>query len=104
MMVREMDRLVNAELRPINDSTDSPNTPPDSAFLTTRDSRLGDTDADLHYGKSNILFADGHVKLIDCTQLAPQWDPHTKRWYNHINADSKTPKQNALNKTIAITP
>lgn len=83
MLARETDRLVDCDLRPINDSTDK-NQPPVSAFLTDSDLRLGVTKPDLHTTGSNVLFADGHVKLISKTALPDKctWDPETKTWGN----------------------
>ena len=71
MMVREMDRLVDAELRPTNYSCGLPDVPPDSPFLTTRDSRIGSTNPDLHSQGSNVLFADAHVSISPPTTSRP---------------------------------
>ena len=101
MMVREMDRLVDAELRPTNYSCGLPDVPPDSPFLTTRDSRIGRTSARPHYNGSNVLFADGHVKGFSTELLPakPRWDSKDRQWFNCID-----PSKRAQCKSIAITP
>jgi prepilin-type processing-associated H-X9-DG protein len=105
MAVRELDRLVDSELRPTNCSTARPDLPPDSPFLTARDSRIGATRSKLHeFGGSNILFADGHVKRFGPDYFptyltrAANWDPETAQWWNIISpTDPRC-------QSIAITP
>jgi len=112
MLIRESDRLVSSELRPLNDSTGKPNTPPISPFLTRHDPLMGDTEPRLHSNGSHILFADGHVKIFDSGYFPAQkditkancWDPVTGQWYNYVYANPKTPEQNARNASIVITP
>lgn len=106
MMVREMDRLVDSELRPTNDSRWNSDQPPISPFLTSRDVRYGKTSYKLHGNGSTILFADGHVKQFDIgfypNKLTAKncWDVKTRQWYNY--GISGRPKQFWF--TIAITP
>lgn len=101
LMVREMDRLVDAELRPTNYSCGLPGVPPDSAFLTKHDSRIGRTNPKQHSNGSNILFADGHVKSFNATDMPdkPVWDPKDRQWYNCID-----PSRRGMSKSIGITP
>lgn len=105
MMVREMDRAVDAELRPTNYSCGRPDVPPNSPFLTASDSRIGNTNAKLHGNGSNVLFADGHVKGFSSRYfprhiIAQQsWDPKEKRWFNHTSGQPVE-----VLRTIAITP
>jgi prepilin-type processing-associated H-X9-DG protein len=112
LLIREMDRLANAELRPINDSTWTSRRPPVSPFLNSFDRRIGWTNAVLHANGSTILFADGHVKMFSVDYFPAQrditrancWDPKTRQWYNYFFADPKTPEQKCRNMSIAITP
>jgi prepilin-type processing-associated H-X9-DG protein len=99
MMVRETDRLLDAELRPTNYSCGRPDVEPDSPFLTDHDSRIGDTNPDLHARRSNILFADGHVKTYGTKQLSrkPIWDQKRRQWLLRV-PDSE------WSHTVAITP
>ncbi len=105
LAVREMDRLVDSDLRPTNYSCGRPDEPPDSPFLTKNDSRLGETEPNLHNNASNVLFADSHVKRFTTDHLpdritAPKcWDAKDRRWYNFV--DPRDPKKC---KSIAITP
>jgi prepilin-type processing-associated H-X9-DG protein len=101
LMVREMDRRVDAELRPTNYSCGRPDVPPDSAFLTGHDSRIGKTSPKLHNMGSNVLFADGHVKNFSTESLPdkPRWDPQDRQWYNCLD-----PSRLGQCKSIAITP
>ena len=113
MMVREMDRLVDAELRPTNNTTWSSKKPPISPFLTKRDAKLGKTDPKLHNGGSYILYADGHAKWYRSSYLPDQskltkrncWDPKTRQWYNYRpdNTDAGAPSK-PMQRSIAITP
>ncbi len=102
MAVRELDRLVDSELRPTNYSCGRPDCPPDSPFLTTHDSRLGATNPNRHGTGQNILFADGHVKRFGPNYFpthltrAHNWDPNTAQWWNCLSGDQA--------HTIAITP
>lgn len=110
MLAREADRHVNAELRPTNQSFATNDVPPDSPFLTSHDSRLGKTNADLHSGGSHILFADSHVKYVDSHSMPDRrqvrardcWDAKDGQWYNYSDNASDVPK--ADRKSIAITP
>lgn len=108
MLVREMDRLVDAELRPTNNSCGNPKMPPHEPYLTTDNEN--DTNGRLHGPGSNILFADGHVKGYSEKYLPKQrditkaksWDPVDKQWYNYC---SKSPSiTESMKRTIAITP
>jgi prepilin-type N-terminal cleavage/methylation domain-containing protein/prepilin-type processing-associated H-X9-DG protein len=108
MAVREMDRLVNARLRPSSLSMDSAS-PPYNAFLTTVDTALSAVVAGpkpkRHNIGSNILFADGHVRLYSTRYFpttftaALNWDSaESLQWWNYVG--SGTPQD----KTIAISP
>lgn len=96
MLLREMDRMADSELRPRNYSCGLPDAPPDSPFLTSRDSRFGRTNQDLHGPGSHIAFADGHVKWIDMRRLTIEWDGKTRQWLAREKA------YNSM--TLAITP
>lgn len=100
MMAREADRLLDADLRPINLSRKNPNAPPQSPFLTKSDIRMGKTKPDLHNKGSHILFADGHVKYFSQEFFTdrPQWDPETQQWWNRVSGKP------GIDKAIAITP
>lgn len=101
MLVREVDRLVSAELRPTNYSCDGPGTVPISPFLTTHDVRFGKTESRLHGNGEYILFADSHVGYIDSSAFPERitrengWDAKASRW--RIKMDSGS-------NQIAITP
>lgn len=103
MALREVDRLVDAELRPTNYSCGRPDLPPDSPFLTKHDSRIGATNPIRHGQGSHILFADGHVKRFtpdyfpDRITRTNCWDPKTEQWWNIISSSP-------ISKSIAITP
>lgn len=101
MIAREADRLVNADLRPLNNSAGSPKKMPSSAFLNSRDIRMGKTNELVHDKGSHILFADGHVKFFDASYFSPkpEWDPVTRQWYNFVISQNP-----ALDQSIAITP
>jgi prepilin-type processing-associated H-X9-DG protein len=108
MMIREMDRLVDSELRPINDSHRSSEHPPMSPFLTRRDPKYGLTQPQIHGPGSFVLFADGHVKRYDsdfypdALDAAHCWDGTTRQWYNLNNSQANRPASSRL--TIAVTP
>ncbi len=112
LLVREMDRLVYAELRPMNDSTWTSRHPPISPFLTDFDRWIGKTDPNLHAKGSNMLLADGHVKYYEISYYPSQkditkakcWNPETKQWFNFYWAKPKTHEQRTKNMSIAITP
>jgi len=112
MVVREFDRLVNAELRPSNFSYGSSTLVPQDAFLSKTDMYVPSSGSVppinpvLHSVGSHILLADGHVTLYDRSYM-----PNTNvmnaskcldsgRWYN-FNTTVADP---ALRKSIAITP
>lgn len=104
MMIRETDRLLNADLRPINNTTWSSKQAPISPFLTKYDDLLGKTECDLHGTGSHILFVDGHVELFGHSSYPSKltkaicWDPQIKQWYNCAN------EKEASYGRIAITP
>ncbi|MCE5198238.1 MAG: hypothetical protein ABFD54_07575 [Armatimonadota bacterium] len=106
MMVREMDRMVDAELRPTNNSTWTSRRPPVSPFLTSRDCRIGRTEANLHGHGSHILFVDGHVKLISLnyTSMKPKYDNVQRQWFNFYKVKPANTIERTLNMSIAITP
>lgn len=105
-LVREMDRRVNAVLRPLQLSAGA-STRPNSPFLTATDNGFGSNGAPvnpkIHGNGSNILFADGHVKgfgagdLPDGELPANCWDG--SQWFNSVNTGPKDRW-----KAIAITP
>ena len=109
MLVREMDRKMNAVLRPLNLSPDG-NTPPQSAFLTASESGIGcisyvspDPKAPnpkQHGQGSNILFADAHVKnyALEYYPDTPVYDVTDLQWYNFNTGPV------GKMKSIAITP
>ncbi len=107
MVVREIDAVVNAELRPTNDTTWTSKTPPRSPFLTSHDTRAGHMNPKIHGAGSHILFADGHVKVFDASFFPERitksrcWDPDTKQWYNYAPGSGKP---EGYTKSIAITP
>lgn len=107
MMVRELDRLWGAELRPRNLSTTSGQLP-QYPFLTKNDYRgTGSGGASiifkdrLHGVGSIILFTDAHVKTIPATMMPDtfsinnNWEPVQGQWWN----DKAGPK-----RIIAINP
>lgn len=110
MVMREMDRLVDAELRPMNKSTKDPNKPPISPFLSVHDNQIGETKCELHGGGSNILFADGHVKTLQPKYFPEKlttennWDPVTKQWYNFATKNLQTDRWGDIVRNIAVTP
>ena len=114
MAVRELDRMYNSVLRPTNDSSCSSGNRPISPFLDTSDEGIGGinlraSEPKQHGNGSNILFADGHVKMYNVQYMPEQgdmlstncWDTETSQWYN-FNAQSSKPAN--MRRTIAITP
>jgi len=109
MLCREMDRLVDAYLRPRNYSVGQPSVVPDSPFLINRDGQIGDTNYQMHGKGSHILFADGHVKLFtidffptrDKLNSANCYDINKGQWMNW-SPNAPVPAQ--MKETIAITP
>ena len=105
LVVREMDRLVNAELRPRNDSCGKPDAPPESPFLTNRDFRIGRTEPNLHANGSHILLADTHVMHVVSSDVPTKrgtttvkcWDAKNEQWRVVL------PEAYGVRK-IAITP
>lgn len=92
MMVRESDRLLEADLRPTNDTTWTSKKRPVSPFLTKHDDLIGSTNPKLHGNGSHILFADGHVKMFPYeTTKNISWDANTAKWYNANNRIAVTP-------------
>ena len=65
MMVREVDRLANAILRPSVDVTGGAAVPPRTPLLNKFDWRMHETENRIHANGSHVLFADGHVKGYD---------------------------------------
>ena len=113
LMVREMDRLVNAVLRPSTDVTGSDATPPRTPLLNKNDWRIRATEPMLHGNGSHVLFADGHVKLFDrkffpedaeYSKKAEHWDSETQQWYNFVYKGTTDPSKKPLDRSIAISP
>lgn len=108
MEVREFNGLLNSELRPTNETRWSSKTPPVSPFLTRHDAVYGRTNPKIHGNCSNILFADGHVKLYAIMYFPKKvtkeqcWDTETKQWYNFNATNTNMPIN--VRRTIAITP
>ena len=100
MMVREMDRRVDAELRPTNYSCGRPDVPPDSPFLTKHDSRMEETNPGVHGEGSNVLFADGHVQGFHGF-LKPDTSPPRGVGLPRLGAAITSQD---MSKTIRITP
>ena len=123
MMVRELDRVMNAQLRPFNQTmcTQGPNNGirpaagsntdrPIDAFLSINDMMGGLPTVNKQHGKgSHLLFADGHVKFYTNDYMpafteivtAKSWDQETVQWYNF----KKDPaKPSIKERTIGITP
>lgn len=90
MLAREMNCLVNSDIRPTNYSTNNPKASPKEPFIHDR----------IHGNGSYILFADGHVKLFSKEAFSSKcaWSPDSKVWYN--NTDSQSPVHNL----VMITP
>ena len=126
MMIRELDRKMNAEFRPYNDQMHHPlsgagingirpaigsdDDKPMDPFLTTSDMQLTGKvlTNKLHANGSHILFADGHTKYFTSDYMpdnsyvttANSWDTATEQWYNFKPGESASEMQG----TIAITP
>lgn len=101
MLCREVDGLVNSELRPMNTSTDA-KTRPDCPFLTGHDRRMGNTGSKIHANGSHLLFADGHVSWFQDNVFNNnhcQFDASDCEWWNAV-----TQGDPATRKRIAITP
>lgn len=111
MVIREMDRLVDAVLRPRAVCTDS-SPGPRSAFLTAQDSGFQSgvlIKYKLHGNGSNLLFADGHVRHFDATSMPLDQNckfdtADTRQWYNFYWQNPADSSQRAANKSIAISP
>lgn len=105
MLCREMDRLVNSELRPINNSIRNPKAMPLSPFLNDSDRRIGKTNSKLHGTGSNVLLADGHVKFFNNTYFPnkPEYDKETKQWFNFAKVPARRGNKEQV-RSIAITP
>jgi|LSQX01.3.fsa_nt_gb prepilin-type N-terminal cleavage/methylation domain-containing protein/prepilin-type processing-associated H-X9-DG protein len=105
-LVREMDRKVNAVLRPLELSGDA-SSRPNSPFLTATDNGYASNQPAVapkqHGNGSNILFADGHVKGFGSADLPDGELPNScwdgSQWYNAVNTGPKDRW-----KAIAITP
>ena len=106
-LVREVDRKVNAVLRPLRVCMTS-SIRPNSPFLTNTDNGFPSdkpVNPKQHGKGSHILFVDGHVKSFDAASLpdgeipAACWDPVSSQWFNAVNTGPKD-----LWKAIAITP
>lgn len=110
MLVREMDRLVNAICRPVNQSTGSSSTVPNGALLNTWDPLVTPQpmSATMHANGSHVLFADSHVRYFELPYFPPRqfysaancWDDDTQQWYNY--GPNANPAK--YRRTIAITP
>ena len=125
MMIREMDRLINAEFRPFNIAMHVPGGPnngirpaigtvadkPYDPFLNITDAIIGTAvNNKPHNEGSHILFADGHTKHFTSDLMprdssvtsANSWDAETMQWYN-FNKNNTT-VGTEQRRTIAITP
>jgi prepilin-type N-terminal cleavage/methylation domain-containing protein/prepilin-type processing-associated H-X9-DG protein len=113
MLCREMDRLVQAVLRPTNYSAGNSTLAPISPFLSLNDNgdssgtSISQVATKPHGSGSMVLFCDGHVKEFDA-QFMPNvitsqngWDKNYSEWFN-FNGYSKNPQ--AMVDSIAITP
>jgi len=95
-MLRECDKVVDAQCRPGSLSTTS-NIPPHFTFLTKNDNAFAVTVSNqkykMHGAGSNILFADGHVKTIQSTyfperfEASKHWDG--QQWWNSLEPGQK---------------
>lgn len=101
LLCREIDRKVNAILRPSNVSSDG-STAPIQAFLNANDAACNPstTNPKQHSNGSNVLFSDGHVKSFNSTDMpvAPAYDSTDGQWYNLTTGPA------GRRKSIAITP
>ena len=133
MMVREIDRIINAELRPWNMAMHAPGgganngvrqalgtnaDRPIDAFLNITDMVNGTTTGNPNNSKqhakgSHILFADGHVKFFSTTVMPREsdvtttrsWDADTEQWYNFKKSTPVgQPIANPRERSIGITP
>lgn len=108
MMLREMDRHMQATLRPANLSAGQEYSAPDTAFLTTNDNWVSPAAANpnRHGPGSYVAFADGHVRYFttDYYPTRCAWDSDTRKWYNFVYPDPADDTQRRLNKSIAVTP
>jgi prepilin-type processing-associated H-X9-DG protein len=100
MMIRELDRLYDAVLRPVSPSQTSKDAPR-YAFLQEKDVDASPDECKLHGEGSYILFADGHVKTFSIAYFPDkcEWDKKTRQWYNYVNLPSPDPR----NKYIAVS-
>ncbi|MCE5198410.1 MAG: prepilin-type N-terminal cleavage/methylation domain-containing protein [Armatimonadota bacterium] len=121
MMVREIDRRVNAMCRPSTipvDQATSGGKDPETPFLIGReistDPPTPAINSKLHGNGSNMLFADGHVKLITLNYMqegtpanpicAAAYDGNEGQWVNYYISNPSTPTQRSLNRSIIISP
>jgi prepilin-type N-terminal cleavage/methylation domain-containing protein/prepilin-type processing-associated H-X9-DG protein len=112
MLAREMDRLVQAVLRPTNVSVANQAAPPNSPFLSTNDTGSvsgtmpGPINTTPHGASSMVLFCDGHVKAFEAALMpntltaAKCYDTNLTQWFNFANL----PTTNANNESIAVSP
>lgn len=111
MLVREMDRSVNAVCRPINICNGSNTSVPNGALLNNFDPLITSPAPDpfLHANGSHVLFADSHVKYFESPYFPARtaysaancWDDDTQQWYNY-GPNAKMPLKYI--RSIAITP
>jgi len=119
MLAREMDRLVQAVLRPTNQSIQVSSPVPASPFLSANDT--GDVNKAIptpiatkpHGGSSMILFCDGHVKAFsagfmpDTLTAAKCYNTNLSQWFNYASssyASQGLPASNPLCESIAVSP
>ena len=115
MMLRELDRLMFAELRPTNVSNDTSSNRSISPFLDTNDEGINPipyrpSNPNIHGNGSYIAFADGHVHYFTTDYFPDQgqilsprsWDSDTKQWWNYNSGNTYVPAE--MRRTIAITP
>jgi len=120
LLVREMDRKVNAYLRPSNVNA-APLDPPVNTFLTGIDKSLttagsaGKPRPKQHGMGSNVLFADGHVKAFSDNYfptnnsgklvIGDSYDSNDTQWYNYNSNPASTANvPENLRRAIAVTP
>jgi len=105
MAVREIDRLVNSMLRPINLSSSSTDAPV-NAFHTNAGGSNDDVSAIIkiqpkrHGPGSHVLFADGHVKRFSMGYFPSSctWDTSSQMWWNYVGVSGDR------DKSIAVSP